>query len=59
MKKYQFEELTLSLSIIITLLTYNFKIDWLFWMFLVKSIIDFYQSLVEAYKEILRERREK
>jgi hypothetical protein len=59
MKKYQFEELTLSLSIIITLLAYNFKIDWLFYMFLVKSIIDFYMVFVEAYKEILRERKEK
>ncbi len=56
MKKYQFEELTLFLSIIITLLAYNFKIEWLFYLFMVKSIIDLYNVFVEAYKEIFKDK---
>ena len=56
MTNYQFQELTSSLSIIITLLAYNFGIDWLFWLFLVKSIIDMYNVFVEAYKEITKEK---
>ena len=56
MTKYQFEELTSSLSIIITLLAYNFGIDWLFWLFLVKSIIDMYNVFIEAYKEIMEDK---
>lgn len=56
MTNYQFQELTLSSSIIITLLAYNYKIDWLFWLFLVKSIIDLYNVFVEAYKEITKEK---
>ena len=56
MTNYQFQELTLSSSIIITLLAYNYKIDWLFWLFLVKSIIDLYNVFVEVYKEITKEK---
>lgn len=56
MTNYQFQELTSSLSIIITLLAYKFGIDWLFWLFLVKSIIDMYNVFVEAYKEITKEK---
>ena len=56
MTNYQFQELTSSLSIIITLLAYNFGIDWLFWLFLVKSIIDMYNVFIEAYKEITKEK---
>ena len=56
MKKYQFEELTLFLSIIITLLAYNLKIEWLFYLFMVKSIIDLYNVFIEAYKEIFKDK---
>lgn len=59
MKNYQFQELTSSLSIIITLLAYNYKIDWLFWLFLVKSIIDMYNVFIEAYKEIMEDKNKK
>lgn len=52
MKEHQFEELTLGLSIIITLLAYNFKIDWVFYLFFVKSIIDFISTIKYSIKEI-------
>lgn len=54
MKEHQFEELTLGLSIIITLLAYKFNVDWIFYIFFVKSIIDFAKY---SYKEIKKERK--
>jgi hypothetical protein len=52
MKEHQFEELTLGLSIIITLLAYKFNIDWIFYIFFVKSIFDFIATIKYSYKEI-------
>lgn len=51
MKKHQFEEITAALSIIITLLAYEFEIDWLFWIYLVKSIFDTLCALKAAKEE--------
>ncbi len=62
MKNYQFEEITSSLSIIIALLAYNFKVDWLFYIFAVKSVIDVYCSLKTSYieaKELLKNKENK
>lgn len=50
MKDYQFEEITASLSIIITLIAYHLEINWLYYIFLGKSIIDIYCVLKESYK---------
>ena len=50
MKKHQFEEITAALSIIITLLAYKFEINWLFYIYLVKSCIDTWGALKESYK---------
>lgn len=50
MKKHQFEEITAALSIIITLLAYQFEINWLFWIYLLKSLFDTYCAIKESYK---------
>lgn len=50
MKSYQFEELTAALSIIICLLAYNFRINWLFYIYLVKSILDTISAIYYAIK---------
>jgi len=50
MKKHQFEEITAALSIIITLLAYKFEINWLFYIFFVKSCFDTWCALKESYK---------
>ena len=50
MKNHQFEEITAALSIIITLLAYKFEINWLFYIYLVKSCIDTWFALKESYK---------
>jgi len=38
------------LSIIITLLAYKFEINWLFYIYLVKSCLDTWFALKESYK---------
>jgi hypothetical protein len=58
MKRYQFEELIASLSIIITLLCYEFELWWLFYVFLTKSIFDFYCAIKTAYYEAIKEIKE-
>jgi hypothetical protein len=50
MKKYQFEEITAALSIIITLLAYYFEVKWLFYIYFVKSIFDMYCAFKYSYK---------
>ena len=55
MKRYQFEELIASLSIIIALLSYEFEVWWLFYVFLIKSIFDFYCAIKAAYDEAMKE----
>lgn len=50
MKNHQFEEITAALSIIITLLAYKFEINWLFYIYFVKSCIDTWCVLKESYK---------
>ena len=49
MKEYQFEEITMALSIIICLLAYKFEINWLFWIFLFKSIFDTICALIQSF----------
>lgn len=56
MKKHQFEEITMSLSIIICLISYSLKINWLFYIFLVKSIIDTICALVVSYNSVLKDK---
>jgi len=51
MIKSQFEEITMGISIIITLLAYHFEINSLFYVFLVKSIWDFHCAMKYAYNE--------
>jgi hypothetical protein len=58
MKRYQFEELIASLSIIIALLSYEFEVWWLFVVFLIKSIFDFYCAIKTAYYEAIKEIKE-
>lgn len=58
MKRYQFEELIASLSIIITLLCYEFEVWWLFYVFLIKSIFDLYCAIKAAYHEAMKEIKE-
>lgn len=48
MKKHQFEEIIMSLSIIIAILCYQFEIMWLFGIFLFKSAFDTYCALKTA-----------
>ena len=59
MQKHQFEEITASLSIIITLMAYGFEINWLFYIFLCKSIFDIWCALktsyISAQKDIKKE----
>lgn len=50
MKNHQFEEITAALSIIITLLAYKFGIDWLFYIFFVKSCFDSWFAFIESCK---------
>jgi len=59
MKKYQFEEITAALSIIICLLAWNFGIRWLFWIYLVKSIFDTLDAIWFAVKSVVKKRLEK
>ena len=56
MKKSQYEELTMGISIIITLLAYQFGIIWLFYIFFVKSCFDCGFAIVEAIKELKKEK---
>ena len=59
MKKHQFEEITAALSIIIALLAYQFEINWLFYIYFVKSCIDTWCALKEGYKSAKKSLNEK
>lgn len=50
MKKHQFEEITTALSIVITLLAYKLEINWLFYIYFVKSCFDTWYSIRKSYK---------
>lgn len=50
MKKHQFEEITTALSIVITLLAYKLEINWLFYIYFVKSCFDTWCSIRKSYK---------
>ena len=52
MKKSQFEEITMGLSIIIMLLAFEFNHFWLGVVFTAKSIFDFYTAIKYAIKEL-------
>lgn len=54
MKKSQFEEIVMGISIIITILAYIANIDWLFNIFLVKSVWDFYCAMKYSYIEVFK-----
>jgi hypothetical protein len=51
MKKHQFEEILATLSTIVCLLTLYFNIEWLFYIFLFKSLFDWYCAFKESYKQ--------
>lgn len=57
MKKYQFEEITMGISIIIALLAYRFEVNWVFYIFTYKAIFDFFCAVREAYKSILKDKK--
>lgn len=50
MKAHQFEEITAALSIIITLMAYEFEINWLFYIYFIKSCIDTIAALIKSFK---------
>lgn len=52
MKKYQFEEITAALSVIICLLSWYFGVMWLFWIYLFKSVFDTIGAIWEAVKYV-------
>lgn len=58
MKIHQFEEITAALSIIITLLAYNLGVNWLFYIYFVKSCFDTYCAIKYGYKSA-KKRHEK
>ena len=59
MKKHQFEEITMALSVIIALLAYQFNVNWLFYIFTVKAIFDCWCALTYSYKAAVKERIKK
>lgn len=59
MKKHQFEEIIMSLSIVIAILCYQFEIMWLFWIFLFKSSFDTYCALKAAGQAAKKELKNK
>jgi len=58
MKKHQFEEILFSIDVIITLLCFIFSIKWLLWIFIIKTLFDFYFANKAAYKAA-KKRKEK
>lgn len=56
MKKSQFEEITMALSIVIMLLAFEFKYFWLGLTFTIKSVFDFLCAVKYAIKEIKEEK---
>jgi len=52
MKKSQFEEITMGISIVIMLLAFEFNHFWLGAMFTIKSVFDFLSAVKYAIKEI-------
>jgi len=55
MKKSQFEEITMGLSIIIMLLAFKFNYFWLGLFFTIKSVFDFFCAIKYAIKELKEE----
>jgi hypothetical protein len=51
MKEHQFEEILATLSTIVCLLAHYLKIEWLFYIFLFKSLFDWYCAFLESYKQ--------
>jgi hypothetical protein len=54
MKKHQFEELTAALSVVIAILAYRFDIDWLFYIYTAKAILDTWAAIKAARKSHYR-----
>lgn len=52
MEKYQFEEITAALSILICLFAKSLGINWLYYIYFIKSIFDTYCAIYEAYKHV-------
>lgn len=55
MKKYQFEEITCQLSLIVTLLAWHFEVYWLAVFWGIKFVFDFYCAFKYAKEEAERE----
>ena len=58
MKDYQFEEITALLSIIITLIAYHLEINWLFYIFMIKSWIDVLTTIIFSIKYLKKNKNE-
>lgn len=59
MKKYQFEEITAALSIIICLLSYQFDIKWLLYIFIAKATFDTLTAIKFAFKSAVKSKTKK
>ena len=59
MKKHQFEEITAALSLLICLAAYSLDIKWLFYIYAIKAVGDFYQAIKAAVKSIAKKNRKK
>lgn len=55
MKKHQFEEITAALSILICLFAYSMSINWLFYIYLAKSIFDTIMAIYFGFKKAKKE----
>jgi len=59
MKKHQFEEINAALSIVICLIAYHLEINWLFYIYFCKSILDTSCAILYAYRVVQRRKIKK
>lgn len=59
MEKYQYEEITMALSIIIALLAFQNDIQWLGYTFAIKGGYDAYCAIMEALISVRKENEER
>lgn len=58
MKKHQFEEITMGISIIICLIAYKLEINWLYYIFFAKSIFDFIAAIKAAVTSVNKRKKQ-
>lgn len=56
MKKHQFEEITMALSVLIALIAYAVDVNWLCYLFTFKAGMDAYCAIRAAYKSVMKDR---